>query len=85
MWTLYKEDPNLCLAHFEPYGFTSFLMTRRALRVLGYFDENIHPAYFEDNEMRLRLGRAVEEGLCSPMQKLTSAGLRHGDYDYYVR
>ena len=60
-------------------------MTRRALQILGYFDENIYPAYWEDSEMMLRLDRATQEGLCSPMAKLTSATLQHGDFDYYVR
>lgn len=60
-------------------------MTRRGLRVLGYFDENIYPAYWEDSDMYLRLDRAVERGLCSPIRKLNSAVLQHGEHDYYVR
>ena len=47
--------------------------------------------YNEDSKLclahfrRIRLNRAVEEELCSPLQILTSTVLRHGDFDYYVR
>lgn len=84
LWALYDGDANLCLAHFRPCCFTSFVVTRRALQILGFFDENIYPAYWEDSDMYLRLDRAVEEGLCSPITELVSASLRHGDYDHYV-
>ena len=34
--------------------------------------------------MYLRLDRAVEEGVWSPIVELASATLLHGDYDHYV-
>jgi hypothetical protein len=33
-----------------------FVFTRHALDVLGLFDENIYPAYYEDWEMEIRCG-----------------------------
>jgi hypothetical protein len=50
LWKLYDRDPKFCLAFFRPPGpdlWTAFAFTRRALRVLGFFDENIYPAYYE--------------------------------------
>ena len=32
----------------------AFVYTRHALNVLGKFDENIYPAYYEDHDMDLR-------------------------------
>jgi len=73
----------MCIAHLR--NWTAFAMTKRALRVLGYFDENMYPAFYEDDDMAVRLDRAVKVGLCSPIRHLTSASLKHNDNDGYVR
>lgn len=83
MWNIYEQDPILCIAHM--HGWSAFAMTKRALRVLGFFDENIFPAYWEDNDIQIRLNRAMRAGHCSPIQKLASASLQHNYYDHYVR
>jgi hypothetical protein len=33
-----------CIGFFNRPGWTAFVMSRRGLRVLGIFDENIYPA-----------------------------------------
>lgn len=83
VWDLYEQDPKLCIARLR--GFTAFAITKRALRVLGFFDENIFPAYYEDNDIEIRLNRAVRAGGCSPIQDLASAPLQHNNNDHYVR
>ena len=40
-------------------------------QVMGYFDENIWPAYYEDNDADNRLVRAVAAGVCSPRKVIT--------------
>jgi len=58
--------------------YTSYVYTRRALEVLGLFDENIYPAYYEDVEMDVRMGRAVAAGVCSPFRWFNSSEFVHG-------
>lgn len=36
-------------------GFISFIITRLGLEQIGLFDENIYPAYFEDNDLWQRI------------------------------
>lgn len=83
MWDLYEQDPMLCIAHMRDW--TAFAMTKRALRVLGFFDENIYPAFWEDDDISIRLDRAKRAGHCSPIQDLASATLQHNNNDGYVR
>jgi GT2 family glycosyltransferase len=83
MWNLYDQDPLLCIAHSREW--TAFSMTKRALQVLGLFDENIYPAYWEDDDMHIRLNHAVKANICSPVRYLTSATLQHNNNDDYVR
>ncbi len=35
--------------------FTSFIFTKKTIEIVGYFDENIYPAYFEDNDIAYRM------------------------------
>lgn len=35
--------------------FTSFIFTKKTIETVGYFDENIYPAYFEDNDIAYRM------------------------------
>ena len=58
--------------------YTSYVYTRRALEVLGLFDENIYPAYYEDVEMDVRMGRAVAAGVCAPARWFNSSEFVHG-------
>jgi GT2 family glycosyltransferase len=83
MWDLYGQDPTLCIALAREWSV--FAMTKRALRILGLFDENFYPAYWEDDDMKIRLDRAVKADLCSPIQYLTSTSLKHNNNDGYVR
>lgn len=39
-------------------GFAAFAINQAALDVLGFFDENFHPGYCEDNDMTWRAGLA---------------------------
>jgi len=39
----------------ESAQFSTFILTKKALETVGYFDENIYPAYFEDNDYRYRI------------------------------
>ena len=36
-------------------GFSAFALNRECLETVGYFDENFHPAYFEDNDYTRRV------------------------------
>ena len=36
-------------------GFTSYIFTEKTKNVIGYFDENIYPAYVEDNDFWRRI------------------------------
>lgn len=50
------EDPSPKIAML--LGFTSFGINQAALDAVGFFDENFHPAYCEDNDMTWRAGLA---------------------------
>lgn len=39
----------------ENHGFHSFVITPKSIETVGQFDENIYPAYFEDNDYKNRL------------------------------
>lgn len=39
----------------ESAQFSTFILTKKALETIGYFDENIYPAYYEDNDYRYRI------------------------------
>jgi len=39
----------------ESAQFSTFILTKKALETVGYFDENIYPAYYEDNDYRYRI------------------------------
>jgi len=39
----------------ESAQFNTFILTKKALETVGYFDENIYPAYYEDNDYRYRI------------------------------
>ena len=39
----------------EHISFSTYIFTKKALETVGYFDENIYPAYFEDNDYHYRI------------------------------
>jgi GT2 family glycosyltransferase len=39
----------------NPGGYNLFIMTRRVFDVVGMFDENMYPAFFEDADMDRRV------------------------------
>jgi GT2 family glycosyltransferase len=54
--------------------FTSFIFTKRTIEKVGYFDENIYPAYFEDNDFAYRIVLSGEN-----IATLGDARIFHGD------
>jgi GT2 family glycosyltransferase len=50
------EDPAPRIAMI--HGFSAFAINQQALELTGFFDENLHPAYFEDNDMTWRASMA---------------------------
>lgn len=36
-------------------AFTTYIFTKKTIETIGYFDENIYPAYYEDNDYRYRM------------------------------
>jgi len=84
IWAAIEEDSSLCIGFFNARGagmegrYTSYVYTRRALEVLGLFDENLYPAYYEDVEMDVRMGRAVAAGVCTPFKWFNSSEFVHG-------
>lgn len=47
----------------EAPEFSCFLLTKKAISKVGYFDENFYPAYFEDNDYHYRIKMAGEKAL----------------------
>lgn len=47
-------------------GFCSFILTKKAWEVIGKFDENFFPAYFEDNDYMRRIALAGLHVLHTP-------------------
>lgn len=43
-----------------PGGFSSYIFTEKTLNKIGFFDENIFPAYFEDNDFWERICKSKE-------------------------
>jgi GT2 family glycosyltransferase len=41
--------------NMNPGGYNLFIMTRRVFDVVGMFDENMYPAFFEDADMDRRV------------------------------
>lgn len=51
--------------HVESHGFSCFALNPLALRVVGCFDENFHPAYFEDTDYwRRAMLLGMKEYIC---------------------
>eukprot|EP00607_Mallomonas_marina_P007069 CAMPEP_0182434672 /NCGR_PEP_ID=MMETSP1167-20130531/71098_1 /TAXON_ID=2988 /ORGANISM="Mallomonas Sp, Strain CCMP3275" /LENGTH=52 /DNA_ID=CAMNT_0024624799 /DNA_START=59 /DNA_END=214 /DNA_ORIENTATION=+ len=40
-----------------PAGYNFFLLDSDVISAVGYFDENIFPAFFEDNDYNIRVMR----------------------------
>lgn len=49
-----ESDPEMC-AVFSNHSFSNFIVTRKGIEKLGYFDENFYPAYFEDGDYWRRI------------------------------
>jgi hypothetical protein len=41
-----------------PAGFSTYIFTQNTIDKIGYFDENIYPAYWEDNDFHERIKRS---------------------------
>jgi len=48
-------------------NFSSFMINRKLIEKVGYFDEGFFPAYYEDNDMHYRIQKAGLVALCCPM------------------
>ncbi len=70
-------------ALFHMMSFAAFALTRQALDVLGYFDENFHPAYDEDVDYayRCQLATVPRIGVMSSARHIGSATI-YGDKLY---
>ncbi|RNF02036.1 beta-galactofuranosyl transferase [Trypanosoma conorhini] len=53
--TAFSQHYACFCAQYDGWCFTSVILTRLAFSTVGYFDENIYPAYFEDVDYLLRL------------------------------
>lgn len=79
VWAEYDQDPQFCRGFFNVTAGPDavvFAFTRHGLQALGRFDENIYPAYYEDQEMDLRHNRSLE--CTSPPRRFVAATLHHG-------
>ena len=47
-------------------NFSSFMINRKMIKEVGYFDKGFFPAYFEDNDMHYRIQKAGLVALCCP-------------------
>jgi hypothetical protein len=43
-----------------PGGFSTYIVTQKTIEKIGYFDENIFPAYFEDSDFWERITKSKE-------------------------
>jgi GT2 family glycosyltransferase len=61
-------------------GYSAFAINREALAMVGTFDENFHPAYYEDNDFswRLHLAGVPQENLPAGLQHFVSSTI-HSD------
>ena len=46
---------NIMFTFNEGISFSTYIFTKKALETVGYFDENIYPAYYEDNDYHYRI------------------------------
>jgi len=51
---------------YDSAGFSSFILTKNILNKIGLFDENIYPAYFEDNDLWERIVVSKESVITIP-------------------
>ena len=49
----------------ESPDFACFMVRRNFFDLVGTFDENIHPAYYEDNEMHIRINSLGFRAICT--------------------
>lgn len=49
------DDPGGVFYHPEICAWSCFLIRRRLVDAIGWFDEGFHPAYFEDNDYHWRM------------------------------
>ena len=55
-------------------GWSAFMVTRRLINRIGYFDENIYPAYYEDNDYGTRVALSGMHAA-----RFDNAPILHGD------
>jgi hypothetical protein len=46
---------NIMFTFNKEISFSTYIFTKKALETVGYFDENIYPAYYEDNDYHYRI------------------------------
>lgn len=47
-------------------NFSAFMINKKLIKEVGWFDIGFHPAYFEDNDMHYRIKLAGLEAICCP-------------------
>ncbi|GJD12399.1 hypothetical protein Gasu2_64860 [Galdieria sulphuraria] len=80
------EDPHLCLGFVSfrnmHFGYSGFVATSRLVQYAGYFDENLFPAYYDDNELDIRLREVNRnDDVCTRHDIVFSNGIHHGIED----
>jgi hypothetical protein len=76
-----ESSPKPRTVHFA--GYSSFALNRATLERVGYFDENFHPAYFEDNDHAYRCyHEAVEAVHLINSSKHEGSATIFGDQSY---
>jgi GT2 family glycosyltransferase len=58
-------------------GFSSFILTKASVEKIGLFDENIYPAYFEDDDYWVRIVLSGEKSECIPGAFIYSGDEQH--------
>ena len=67
------DDPLFGVGLFD-VGWSAFMVTRRLINRIGYFDENIYPAYYEDNDYGIRVALSGMHAA-----RFDNAPILHGD------
>jgi hypothetical protein len=81
------RDPEFCLGtlrirNIKGFVWSTLAVTRRTLDVLGFFDENVFPAYYEDNEYDIRIQKTHQSGTpCRLLPVHAANSFHHGPED----
>lgn len=79
------HDSNSDNSHSHHPHFSCFMITQKTIDIVGYFDENLDTAYFEDNDYHIRILQAGFQAAATTTARFYHYGSRTAAVDEDLR